>query len=303
MSGLYINFDKTHIVWIGSKRFSNEILLPNYKLKWGTTRFKLLGIHFNVDLKKMMQLNYEPKCVQIKSLLKHWEKRFLTPIGNITVIKTLTLPLLNHILMSIPNPSELYCKNLEKLFFSFIWNNSTHRVKKEVIVKKYEDGGLKMVNLMSFIASMKLFWVRHLIFSSRGMGMFIPNFELNKFINCGVEYISTLLKTLKNKFWIDVFKSFITLHSLIDESTVAADSPLFYNPKIHIGGKPFFNKQMFDSNIRLINDIINEDGSLFSFKHFCDIYTNIRIIFLEYISIIHAVRAWIKKTQTLEKTS
>ena len=120
MSGLHINFDKTHIVWIGSKKYSNEILLPNYKLKWGTTRFTLLGIHFDVELENMIQLNYEPKYLHIKSLLKQWEKRFLTPIGKITVIKTLALPLLNHILMAIPNPSHSFCKNLEKLFFFFL---------------------------------------------------------------------------------------------------------------------------------------------------------------------------------------
>jgi hypothetical protein len=117
MSGLHINFDKTHIVWIGSKKYSNEILLPNYKLKWGTTRFTLLGIHFDVELENMIQLNYEPKYLHIKSLLKQWEKRFLTPIGKITVIKTLALPLLNHILMAIPNPSHSFCKNLEKTIF------------------------------------------------------------------------------------------------------------------------------------------------------------------------------------------
>jgi hypothetical protein len=84
------------------------------------------------------------------------------------------------------------------------------------------------------------------------VGLFIPNFHLHKFITCGTEYITTFLETLNNKFWIDVFKSYITLHSVIVDSIVAADSPLFYNPQIHIGGKPFFNKLMFDSNIRMI---------------------------------------------------
>jgi hypothetical protein len=85
-----------------------------------------------VELENMIQLNFEPKYLHIKSLLKQWEKRFLTPIGKITVIKTLALPLLNHILMTIPNPSHSYCKNLEKLFsLSLIWNNSAHRVKKK----------------------------------------------------------------------------------------------------------------------------------------------------------------------------
>ena len=55
---------------------------------------------------------------------------------------------------------------------------------------------------------------------------------------------------------------------------------------------------MFDSNIRMINDIINEDGSLFSFEHFCNTFTNIKINFLEYNSIIHAVRTWIRNSNS-----
>ena len=279
MSGLHINYEKTHVIWLGSKKYSNETLLPNYRLKWGSTRFTLLGIHFDVELDKIPQLNYEPKLVKIKSIIKQWEKRFLTPIGKITVIKTLVLPLLNHILMSIPNPSDHYLKELEKIFFLFVWNNKTHRVKKDVIVKKLEDGGLKMVNLVAFIDSLKMFWIRYLMFSNKNIEHFIPKLDLNKLINCGIEYITIFLKTLKNRFWVDVFKSWVRLQNISNKPDVAADAPLFYNPNIHIGNKPFFNKQMFDSGIRRINDIINEDGSLLCFESFCNTYPDIRINF------------------------
>ena len=70
MSGLHINYEKTHVIWLGSKKYSNETLLPNYRLKWGSTRFTLLGIHFDVELDKIPQLNYEPKLVKIKSIIK-----------------------------------------------------------------------------------------------------------------------------------------------------------------------------------------------------------------------------------------
>ena len=120
--------------------------------------------------------------------------------------------------MAIPNPSVLYCRELEKLFFSFIWNGTNHRVKKDVLVKTYEGGGLKMVNLQSFIASMKLFWIRYLITSNRGLNNLISGFELTKFLSCGIEYVKTLLKSLENKFWIDVFKSWLELQNAVTES-------------------------------------------------------------------------------------
>ena len=43
-SGLKINIDKTQVVWIGSKKFSNEKLCCNYNLKWGVTSFSMLGL-------------------------------------------------------------------------------------------------------------------------------------------------------------------------------------------------------------------------------------------------------------------
>ena len=117
-----------------------------------------------------------------------------------------------------------------------------------------------MVNLKSFIASLKLFWISQLISTNRGLDNLIPGFELTKFISCGNEYIKLLLKSLKNNFWIDVFKSWVELQNACTETDVTADTPLFYNHMIHIGGKTFFDKQLFDSNIRHINDIIDKDG-------------------------------------------
>ena len=296
MSGLCINYTKTQTVWIGSKRYSNDVLIPNSEFNWKTTNFTLLGIHFDVDLQNIPKLNYDPKIVKIKSTLKQWEKRYLTPIGRITVIKTLVLPLLNHILMSVPNPSFAYCKELEKLFFSFVWSCSTHKIKKEVLFKNHEDGGLKMVNLKSFILSLKLFWIRSLISSNKGLSCFIPDFDLHKFTSCGIEYTKLLLNTIKNKFWIDVFQAWIELHNTGTESDITADACLFYNPVIHVGGKMFFKKVLYDNNIRHINDIIEEDGTLFNYEKFCAIYPNVKINFLDYASITHSIKTWIRKS-------
>ena len=54
----------------------------------------------------------------------------------------------------------------------------------------HKAGGLKMIIINTFITSM------------RGLNNFIPNF-----ISCGIEYVNIFLKTLKNKFWIGVFKA------------------------------------------------------------------------------------------------
>ena len=66
ISGLRINYSKTQIIWIGSKKYSADKLCPNWKLQWGMNSFNLLGINFDVDLHKILQLNYDRKLVKPK---------------------------------------------------------------------------------------------------------------------------------------------------------------------------------------------------------------------------------------------
>ena len=61
LSGLNINFDKTQVVWLGSKKYSADSIKTKFKLVWGTTSFKMLGIRFHVDLDKIININYTEK--------------------------------------------------------------------------------------------------------------------------------------------------------------------------------------------------------------------------------------------------
>ena len=64
-TGLKINVDKTQVAWIGSCRNSPKTLCPNVRLKW-ITSFKLLGIYFDVECSKMLNLNYNIKLGEIQ---------------------------------------------------------------------------------------------------------------------------------------------------------------------------------------------------------------------------------------------
>jgi hypothetical protein len=52
---------------------------------------------------------------------------------------------------------------------------------------------------------------------------------------------------------------------------------------------------MFEVHIRSINDIINDEGLFLTYDEFCNIYPNVNKNFVEYMSIIIAIKAWIKK--------
>ena len=87
---------------------------------------------------------------------------YLIPLGKITVIRSILLPLLNHLFISIPNPNEKIMKELNDVFFEFLWEGPA-KIKYNAVVKQYYEGGLNMINLKAFINSMKVTWLRRVI--------------------------------------------------------------------------------------------------------------------------------------------
>lgn len=143
-SGLKINSSKTKIVWIGAKKISKQVYHhTRWKLMWGCTTFSLLGIEFSVDLEKIVNLNYDIQIPKIKAMIQQWNRRILTPIGRVTVAKTLLYPKLNHLFISLPNPDKETLSFLSNLFYEFVWNSKIDKVKRQIITQDYLKGGLK----------------------------------------------------------------------------------------------------------------------------------------------------------------
>ena len=120
-SGLKLNSTKTRAVWIGCEKLSGETFNHRLKLDWNQTDFTILGIKFSCNLNTMVDINYTIKLKEIEKEIKQWAKRILTPLGRLTVLKTLLISKLNHLIISLPNPSTDKISKLNKMFFEFIW--------------------------------------------------------------------------------------------------------------------------------------------------------------------------------------
>ena len=106
ISGLKVNVDKTKVVKFRKKRDSSENTCPDLELIW-TEKFTSLGINYDVsDLENITDLDIEPKLIEIQKLIRIWQLRNLTLIGKITIIKSLLISKLIHILLSLPSPKE-----------------------------------------------------------------------------------------------------------------------------------------------------------------------------------------------------
>ena len=64
----------------------------------------------------MIDINYSKTYRELKKIQIQWSKRKLTPCSKITIIKSLAMAKSNHYIMSLPNPSYHFLKDLNRLF-------------------------------------------------------------------------------------------------------------------------------------------------------------------------------------------
>ena len=125
--------------------------------------FSILGIEFTVDLKNITEINIRKKTTDMINEINKWSKRDLTPFGKITVLKTLVVSKIVHILISLPSPSSSLTNELTKLFYSFLWNEKPDQLKRSISALKLNQDGLGMLNLKVFNESLKITWFRKYI--------------------------------------------------------------------------------------------------------------------------------------------
>lgn len=71
-------------MWIG--KYSEETICSEMNFQWAS-QYKLLGIYYDVD--KIIKLNYDKNLVRIQFIIEQWSKRHFTPVGRITLVKSL----------------------------------------------------------------------------------------------------------------------------------------------------------------------------------------------------------------------
>ena len=186
-----MNSSKTKAVWVGNKKYSDQIICPNMKLNWSHENFKVLGIDFSLDLNCITDVNFTKKIKEAKAILKSWQHRKLTLLGKITVIKTLALSKLIHLLTSLPNLPQAKINDLNSLFYNFIWNGKSDKIKWSTLIGDIYQGGLKMIDLQSFNIYLKVGWIKRLFSNLDGDWQKVLLFNLQSY---GSERILTFQK-------------------------------------------------------------------------------------------------------------
>ena len=53
-------------------------------------------------------------------------------------------------------------KELNKLLYNFLWNGKNDKIRRYGVCQAYEVGGLKVVDIKSFLAALKISWLKRI---------------------------------------------------------------------------------------------------------------------------------------------
>ena len=158
-SGLKTNKDKTEAIPINTIK-SSDISLG---IKWKEGNFKTLGIWFSTDEQEMSKVNCSEKISSIRKILNLWSCRNLTIFGKVIILKSLVISQIINLCSMIYIP-EYFIKEVDEMCFEFLWGKGKRpKVKRNVVTKSIEMGGIKMINFRNLVTSLKAMWVKRLL--------------------------------------------------------------------------------------------------------------------------------------------
>ena len=79
-----------------------------------------------------------------------------------------------------PMPSNYHAINeINTLFYQFLWNGKGDKIKRKIMINDYCEGGLKMIDLVSFNKSLKTTWIKN-TWIPRTTNFYRPSFEKSR---------------------------------------------------------------------------------------------------------------------------
>jgi hypothetical protein len=156
-AGLKLNKTKTEAMWLGKDRNSPQTPLG---IKW-VKDVHSLGIFFSYNTDSVIQKNVDDRAKEFKRILDMWMQRDLSLIGKITILKSLAFSKVIYQCGVMDFKTEFKEKIIE-IAYNFIWHNKPEKIKRLTLIAEYEKGGLKMLDIDSFLKAQKAMWVKRL---------------------------------------------------------------------------------------------------------------------------------------------
>ena len=135
-----INNDKTNVVKVWALRANSIPWLGKSGFKWSNT-FEILGIHHEItEMGEISKPNILRKLGVIRKLIRVFGSRYLTPYRKFTIIKSI---LISKIIHMLPSQNVLCIKEINNIFSNLLWCGKPPGLLKGDI----HHGGLNLIAL------------------------------------------------------------------------------------------------------------------------------------------------------------
>jgi len=270
-SGLQVNHKKTTIIGLGPWKNQNKTL-DLYTMT--SNPVKILGIWVSHNKKEMHDRNIGGKIERMKNILNSWHSRGLSLQGRILVLKALGLSQLTYVLTNLVVPNH-YLKQIDQICFNFIWNNKKAKVKKDVLIQDYDQGGLKAPDIYTWYYTWKHTWLVRLINMENNPWKTMVTKNLNKIggleylldCNFDLKQLAVPLKSI-NEFVVAMLEAYqkifrIDINETTNQNTIMKQT-INNNRYIKIGEKSAYFSNLTRINCDKMEDwlSVNDNGDL-----------------------------------------
>ena len=100
-------------------------------------------------------------------------------------------------------------KALETIQTSFLWNNSSPKIKHKNVCKRYENGGLKNVDIRNKVNSLQSSWVKILYYDCFHEWEIIPLYQLKKTFGSSFKLLVISFKSFIQEIFLKEITSFL----------------------------------------------------------------------------------------------
>lgn len=267
-SGLNLNENKTEGMWIGKNKLDKN---PVGGINWPDRAIKALGVYFGHSKQECIQLNWETKLNSCKKIIENWNKRTLTFYGKIQIIKSLLIPKFTYLFHSLIVPKEIV-NRINTIIYDFLWSGKREKIKRNTLIGSKLKGGLEMIDLDSYIRTIKLKWIKALTSDEDANWKLIPTYSLEKYGKHFLIFYTSLdsIKSIDTNNIPEFYKNILEIW--IQSNSPKSNNDFNYreirkqiiwgNRFIKYKGKCLFFNNWIKSGLIFINDVINDNGAI-----------------------------------------
>ena len=123
-----------------------------------------MEIHFNIYKEDKTLENFGFKNKKYKEYLKLMGIQGFNLYWPNNSYKNISPPAFSvQILTVLPNPPAQVSKEIQGIFYKFLWDGKPDNIKRNVIINNYEEEGLKLPHIQSFCKTLKMSWLQKLL--------------------------------------------------------------------------------------------------------------------------------------------